>query len=250
MPHLHDLGHGEVEIDFRPQRTRWQSRRRLLLRVSTVLLTLAVVTGGVWGAIAWARYPKVPDVAKADLNETIQFIGTDDFNRMTESHRKKYMLGLTDRLREKSFQDLLALMMNVGPKGRKAAENVNKMRDKEEIGSAFFRVFLDKFYELSASERETYLTMWVMAEKFGGSGGGGGRRGMFGGRGAATRPTTGPSTRPASSNNRQPHLPTPAELEKGMTNFLSHQPPRAAAEVTELMNAMQRKRDALGVKRF
>jgi hypothetical protein len=90
------------------------------------------------------------------------------------------------------------------------------------------RVFLDKFYELPKNERESYLTLWALAEKAGG----------MGRRGATTRPTTRP----------EPRFPTAEEVEKGWSKFVSRQPPRTAAQMGQLMSDMRRKRDALGVK--
>ena len=208
--------------------------RRTLLRVILSVVCLAGLAAGVWGAVWWARYPKTPNVAKVELTEGIDFIGSDEFNRMTEAHRKRYTMAVIEKLREKQFKDLVSLMMGSAgnPKRRKAADNVNRLSsrdDKEELGAAAMRVFLDKFYELPKNERESYLTLWALAEKAGGMG----RR-----PGGTTRPTTRP----------EPRFPTAEEVEKGWSKFVSHQPPRTAAQMGQLMNDMRRKREALGVK--
>jgi hypothetical protein len=88
--------------------------RRLILRYAIMVAVVLAIGGTVWGVVAWARYPKVPNVAKVDVNEAIAFVGTDDFNRMTESHRKSYLLGIADRLKEKTFPELLELMLAPG----------------------------------------------------------------------------------------------------------------------------------------
>jgi hypothetical protein len=37
-------------------------------------------------------------------------------------------------------------------------------------------------------------------------------------------------------------------MEKGMANFLANQPPRTAAQMSELMNEMRKKREGLGIR--
>jgi hypothetical protein len=136
------------------------------IRLALLALTVPVLAAAVWGAVWWARYPKAPDVTKADPKDAIAFLGTEDFNRLTESHRKRYVLAVAERMREKSFPDLIAMMTAAAtdPSARKAAENVNKLKDREEVGGAFMRVFLDKFFELSKDQRDQYLLMWALAE--------------------------------------------------------------------------------------
>ena len=212
------------------------SMRRTLLRVTLSVLCLGTLAAGVWGVVWWARYPSVPDVRKVGLTEAVDFIGSDEFNRMSEAHRKRYAMSVIEKLREMQFKELVSLAMGSAgnPRRRKAAENVNRLSsrdDKEELGAAAMRVFLDKFYELPKNEREGYLTMWALAEKAGGMGRG--RR-----SGGATRPTTRPG----------PRVPTAEEVEKGWSRFVSHQPPRTAAQMGQLMSDMRRKREALGVK--
>ena len=208
------------------------------VRIALLGLAVLLLAAAAWGAVWWARYPRTPDVSKADPQEAMAFLGTDDFNRLTESHRKRYVLAVTERMREKSFPDLIAMMTAAAtdPSARKAAENVNKLKDREEIGGAFMRVFLDKFFELPKDQRDQYLLMWALAEKLGRRPDGG----------PATRPTTGPAgDRPKRDPNR---IPSPEQMEKGMANFLANQPPRTAAQMSELMNEMRKKREGLGIR--
>src|SRR3982751_653725 len=84
--------------------------------------------------------------------------------------------------------------------------------------------------------RYQYLLMWALAEKLGRRPDGS----------PATRPTTGPAgDRPKRDPNR---IPSPEQMEKGMANFLAHQPPRTAAQMSELMNDMRKKREGLGIR--
>src|SRR5690348_13104153 len=114
--------------------------RRNLTRSAVIATTLIVVAAGVWGGVWWARYPKVPDLARTDAGDAIRFIGTDDFNRMTEAHRKRYAVAAAEKLRDKSFQDLVAMSMTPDPSYRRVAENMNRLKDRDAIGGAFMRV--------------------------------------------------------------------------------------------------------------
>ena len=183
-----------------------------------------IAAAGVAGGIYWARYPKVPDLSKAPLDEAMRFTATDDFNRMAAWHRKRYLLGLVNRMHEKSFADLVSMMMGQDEDRKKQMQNMNLLSDadKKEIGSAWMRLFLDKFFDMPKMNRDTYLTLFALAEK------------------------AGKSRRPADKN--APGIPTAAQIQKGMSDFLSEQPPHAAAQMDELMNEMNQKRQMLGMK--
>jgi hypothetical protein len=197
---------------------RRQWARAVLFSAAAVFVVVAT-----WGAIYWARYPKVPDVSKAPLDEAMHFAASDDFNRMAEWHRRRYLLGLVDRMHEKSFADLVSLMMTPDPDRKKQAENANRLTaaDKKEVGGAWMRLFLDKFFELPKNDRDTYLTMFALAEK------------------------AGKSRKPSG---RAQGMPSPEQIQKGMTDFLSEQPPHTAAQMDELMVEMNKKRQMLGMK--
>lgn len=224
--------------------------RRKLTRSAVFVAAVVVIAAGVWGAVWWARYPKVPDLARTDAVDAIRFIGTDDFNRMTEAHRKRYAIAAAEKLRDKSFQDLVAMSMTPDPSYRRIAENMNRLKDRDAIGGAYMRVFLDKFFELPRDQREAYLTMWALAEKLalsgqrpaGQSAGGGGGIPFMRRRSSTTQPAA-PTTRPS-----EPRVPTPEQIEKGMASFLANQPPRTVAQMSELMSAMRKKREAFGIR--
>ena len=226
--------------------------RRKLIRSAVLVAAMVVIAAGVWGGVWWARYPTVPDLARTDAADAIRFIGTDDFNRMTEAHRKRYAIAAAEKLRDKSFQDLVAMSMTPDPSYRRIAENMNRLKDRDAVGGAYMRVFLDKFFELPKDQREAYLTMWALAEKLARSGqraggqsaggGGGGGIPFMRRRSAATQPAA-PATRPS-----EPRVPTPEQVEKGMASFLANQPPRTVAQMSELMSAMRKKREAFGIR--
>jgi hypothetical protein len=195
-----------------------------LARYALLAAAGLVVAAAVAGGIYWARYPKVPDLAKAPLDEAMRFTATDDFNRMAAWHRKRYLLGLVNRMHEKSFADLVSMMMSPDTDRKKQAQNMNLLSeaDRKEIGGAWMRLFLDKFFDLSSTERGTYLTLFALAEKAG--------------------------TSHHSADKGPPGMPTAAQIQKGMSDFLSEQPPHAAAQMDELMNEMNQKRQMLGIK--
>jgi hypothetical protein len=197
--------------------------RRRLFRVALFAAVGLVVIAGAWGGIYWARYPKVPDVSKAPLDEVMHFAATDDFNRMAEWHRRRYLLGLASRMHEKSFSDLVAIMMMGGDADRKKQRENEKLlteADRKEVEAAYFRLLLDKFFEMSKSQRSNFLLMAVLAEKAGSS----------------------------HHPGQPPGMPTAAQIQKGMSDFLSQQPPHVAAQVDEAINEMNQKRQLLGVK--
>ena len=197
--------------------------RRRSVRFASFAAAIVVLAAGAWGGIYWARYPKVPDISKVPLDEAMHFAATDDFNRMAEWHRKRYLLGLANRMHEKSFADLVAMMMmggNADRKKQKENEQLLAEADRKEVEAAYFRLMLDKFFEMSKAQRSTFLMMAVLAEKAG-----------------------------SSNHPGQPSgMPTAAQIQKGMSDFLSQQPPHVAAQVDEAMSELNQKRQMMGMK--
>jgi hypothetical protein len=196
---------------------------RRFVRVALVAAIGLFVAAAAAGGIYWARYPKVPEISKAPLDEAMHFTATDEFNRMAAWHRKRYMLALVDKMHEKSFADLVAMTMSGDPDRKKQMQNMDLLSeaDKKQIGGAWMRLFLDKFFDQPKSQRDTYLTLVALAEK----------------AGKSNRPGGKPSG-----------MPTAEQIQKGMSEFLAQQPPHAAAQMDELMNEMNQKRKMLGMK--
>lgn len=228
---------GWIAVAWEVMRTYW--RRITIVAVGTPMLVAAV-----WALVWWIRYPSVPDPSKMDAVDALNFIATDDFNKMTESHRKEYAIASIERLREKPFKDIVSMAMG-GKEGEKRladrkaiGANIMKLEqdaDKKEIGSAALRVFLDKFYDLPKTDRDTYLTLWAMQEKMG-----------------RNKPKDGDGDKkdgdPAKGKPGEPRMPSPAEVESAWGDFLQHQPPRTAAQMGQLMEDMRKKRQMLGIK--
>lgn len=198
---------------------RW---RPILFTTLRVTLLVSIVGGGGWLAWWWARYPKAPNLQEAPLADCTAFMGSSDFNRMTHRDRTRFALGIVDKLKDKSFADLVATGMQKDPTRKAAAENVNKL-DKDErdrIGSAFMQLFLDKFYQQSATKRTTYLMGLVLMQKTGGG----------------------------SAAARKFGIPSVDEFKKRLADFITRQPAHAQAQIGQFMLDIGKEQRAMGVK--
>jgi len=115
-----------------------------------------------------------------------------------------------------------------------AAKNISALpeKDKDEIGAAFMRVAMDNFYSQSRSDQTAYLMSLALAEK----------------AAKALGPSTKPTTQPTAKKNDPWKVPTPEKLEHDMAKFLSTQPPRTVAQMSQFMSDLRRQREFFGVK--
>ena len=180
------------------------------------LVAAAILVVGGWGIWRWATYPVKPDVAHVDVNESIAFIGTNDFNRLFESDRKKYVLAVIDRLHEKSFPELIALGTFNESHHREAAANVRSLEGREEIEGAMLRLILDKFYEQSPAVRSVYLSGLVMMDQA------------------------------ARSKGRSGAIPTPDRLRKDMAKIIGRQSPQTVARFGQFLVDVEQHRRQMG----
>src|SRR5687767_12814527 len=97
---------------------------RIKFRQVRIVLLAVCVGAAIWAGVWWVRYPNVPNVKTVSPDEAMAFIGTDDFNRMTERHRMRYALAATERLREKPFEELVAMMLKADPSRKQIQENL------------------------------------------------------------------------------------------------------------------------------
>jgi hypothetical protein len=134
----------------KPPAPRPWSRGRTIL----ALLVLTFVGFSGWGIFRWWTYPTVPDVATVDLNTAINFMGSDDFNRMLEGHRLRYAMAVVDRLSQSSFGELSMMMMRWNERRAKIARNLRDIEGSDQLGSKLFAVFLDKFYAQSPAQQK------------------------------------------------------------------------------------------------
>lgn len=197
--------------------------RRKVVRIAIIAAGVVLVAAAAYGAWLWATYPSVPDVMTAELREAIFFIGSDDFPKMFESHKKRYVNGIVQRLRQMPLHEMVGMMMQ-GRGGdmdrmRKVGQNWRSVRDREELEGNFLAMFLDKFYEQPEDERTTMLKMFI-------------------------------NMQPEEARRQQERmgLPSIEQLKNGMARFMSRQPPKVQAKMSQLMLDMRRTRESMGLK--
>jgi hypothetical protein len=172
---------------------------------------------GVW---LWATYPSRPDVASADLNDSLAFMGSEDFNRMFEFHQRDFALALVEKMREKTFEELIGMMLSRNPVHKAVADNLRHSPFRQEVESALANVMLDKFYEQPESKRNFYLTMAA----------------TMGQRRSAEHPSDAP------------HIPSPDRLKKNLGEFMSRQPPAVQGKAARLIMDLRKVRRGMGMK--
>jgi hypothetical protein len=187
-------------------------------------LMAAVVIGLAWLAWWWIRYPHVPNVKNTSLADCSAFMGSDDFNRMTHRDRTRFALATIDKLRDKSFADLVAMGIKRDASRNSAAMNVKQLTkaEQERIGSAFLDLFLTKFYQQDAAKRTAYLFGMVMMQKSGAA--------------AATAQKFG--------------LPSAAAFKNSLSSFVTNQPPNTQAELGQFMLDLSKEQRLLGASRY
>jgi hypothetical protein len=188
------------------------------LRGIVWLALVAIVIGGAWGIWRWATYPKYPDLATATVEEAIAFMGDDEFNRMFEWHRRRYALGVAEKMREKPFAEIMRMMTSRAPEHEAAARNIRRLEARREIGDAFTRVFLDKFFEEPPMKQKAYLTVFAYLQQ----------------------------TEIAQHPERV-GLPTAEEFKAGMGRFIGSQPPRVQGQMGQFLLDLRRQRELLGL---
>ena len=200
--------------------------KKWIARISLAVLAILLIGGATWGTREWIRYPKKPDISKVKVEDAIAFIGTDDFNRLYERDRKRYAMAAANRLREKSFAELVDMMVNPANSTddrRRIAENLRKLPGNEEVTSVMMSIFLDKFYQQNETQRNVHLMMMVKL-----------------GQSAGNRPE-------AARRMREQGLPSLERFQKDFAKFLEKQPPRVQAQVAQFMMDLRRQREIMGV---
>ena len=197
----------------RPRRP-WPRGRTIL-----ALLVLTFVGFSGWGIFRWWTDPPVPDVATVDLNTAINFMGSDDFNRMLEGHRLRYAMAVVDRLSQSSFGELSMMMMRWNERRAKIARNLRDIEGSDQLGSKLFAVFLDKFYAQSPAQQKAALFVIAAAQQ--------------------------------GQINQHPAafaLPSTTEFKQDMGRFLSRQPPKVQAMCGQFLIDLKKQRDVMGLK--
>ena len=180
------------------------------------VLVGALIAGAIVALRASAE-PEHPDPATAVLEKAVGFVGTDDFNRLSPARRTEYCLAVAERLRERSFSQLLAMVAARNTDHRRVAQNVKKSGGQDEIEAAVLRVMMDKFYEEPPERRKLYLWGLVKMQQ----------------SGAAGKEGVG--------------LPSPKQLQGDITRVLTRQPPQTVAKMGQFIQDLQIQRRSMGV---
>lgn len=192
-----------------------------LRKPALALLGIAALGSAIWALVWWARYPKTPDVRNGDLDTSIAFMATDNFNRLTESHRKRYTQAVIEKHRELAFPDLLrrAMDRSKNEQRRQIVKNVRAIPGGDGLGTEMFGLFIDKFYQLPEEQRNEYLTMMVFAQQT-----------------------------EIKKRAKEMGLPSPDRLAKEMTRVMSSTPPQTQARMGQFMLDMKKTRQQWGIK--
>lgn len=195
------------------------NRRRTVGRGVAGLSAVVLIAIAGWGSYRWFTYPKVPDVRRVDLAAAINFMGSDDFNRMLERHRLQYALAVVDRLGQSSFPQLLQMMVTRDANRTQIARNIRAVKGYDQIGSKMFAIFLEKYYTLSPAERQAALLAIIAIQQ------------------------TQIATHPEEFN-----LPTIDQFQRDMTRFMTRQPPKVQAMCGQFLIDVKRQRDRMGLR--
>jgi hypothetical protein len=195
-----------------------------LLVVTRNILIVASVIAVAWLGWWWIRYPHVPDVSKTSLDDCNAFMASDDFNRLTHRDRMRFAMATIDKLKEKSFAEIVAMGMKSGGARKASANNVKQLdkADQERIGGAFLDMFLTKFYQQDAAKRTAYLFGMVMMQKSGAA--------------AATAKKMG--------------LPPVEAFKSALAGFVTNLPPHTQAEMGQFMLDISKEQRLLGARSF
>jgi len=188
-------------------------------RAFAALLIVACVVLGSWGVQRWWTYPQVPDVAAVDLDTAVDFMGSDEFNRMLERHRLSYAMAVVDRLSGASFYDLSMMMMRWNDRRARIAKNLRDIEGHDQLGSKVLSIFLEKFYEQSPAERRAALIFLAAAQQ-----------GHI------------------AQHPQAFALPTTEEFKQDMGRFIARQPPRTQAMFGQFVLDLKKQRDSMGLK--
>lgn len=199
---------------------KWPNNKFLLKWFGPpVALVLAVGLG--WGIWRWATYPKAPDPSTSNFETMYHFVAGKDFDRMFESDRRAYVLAMAQRLRDKPFEELVAMAMKRDPSRREVAEKINHLPGREQIEGAFLSVFLDKFYEMPEAKRTVYLMTFVTLQ----------------------------NSKLADHPERL-GLPSADRFKRDMTRFVSRQSPKVQAKTGQFLIDLRRSRETLGFPEY
>jgi hypothetical protein len=191
----------------------------ILVRATLAVLMLALAGGGGWGAWRWWKYPKAPDVKTASLEDCLHFMSTDEFNRMFESDRKRFALASMEKMRERSFGQLLMLIAKPDPDFPNRSRNLRQLEDRGEVVAVAARVFLDKFFDEPPEKQKIYLASFALLQQG-----------------------------EIAQHPERFGLPPPDQFKQDFGGFLAHQPPRVQGQMGQFLRSLKQQRQAMGLK--
>lgn len=137
--------------------------RSILTPVLAVLLVFVLGVGG-WGIWRWANYPTPPDAATSDAATMADFITTDDFHRLSRGDQRQYALAYVEKLGELSLAELLQRAVMPDEQRREVLRQLEEAGVKQETLTAAHGMVLDKYWSLTPEQRESFLTLLVLAD--------------------------------------------------------------------------------------
>ena len=171
------------------------------------------------GVLMWIRYPRPPDIRKLSIDQVLAYMASDDFNNLRASQRRAFAIASAEKMRQKSFGEILWMMARPDPQREKRFANLRKIPDREEIGAAYIRVFLESFYREPPVKQKVYLGSFAVLQQ----------------------------TEIAHHPERF-GLPSADRFKNDMGRFFSHQPPRVQAQMGQFLIDLKKQRTAMGMK--
>jgi hypothetical protein len=193
--------------------------RVIFIRAALTLLALAFAAGAGWGAWRWWTYPKAPNVKTASLEDCLHFMSTNEFNRMFESDRTRFALATMEKMRERSFGQLLVLIAKPDPDFPNRARNLRQMEERGEVVAAAVRVFLDKFFDEPPAKQKVYLASFALLQQG-----------------------------EIAQHPERFGLPPPDRFKQDFGGFLAHQPPRVQGQMGQFLRDLKQTRQSMGLK--
>lgn len=142
-------------------------RSKLTIAAIITVLSIALCFGGALG-VKWIMMPKGPDLASASDKDLRKFMASDDFNKLFQYQRQRYLQAYIDRQKEKSFGELIKVMMqnfNDRDSSRAFMKNLQQIDNHDEIPAQMVDPVLDKFYEQDEAMRQRQLYMMAMFQQ-------------------------------------------------------------------------------------
>jgi len=176
-----------------------------------------VLIGAAAGACLWFTYPKMPPVR--DVDSAMNFMGTDDFNRLTESQRLKYAMLTLDRIKQMPYDDLLKFLGRHDDQRVRMMSNLRKVPGHEQFGAELFAMFLDRFWDQNPGKRTATLMAIAMVQQ--------------------------------SEFGKHPErygLPSADQIKHEMNKFVTNQPLKTQAQCSQFMLELKRQREFMGLK--